>query len=116
MNTTNTIGRIGQDIELRYTPAGTAVTDLNFGIPSGSGDNKKTIWVKVTLWDKSAELVHRYCRKGDRLGVFGRLDQDDWEKDGKVMKSLKIVASSITLIEPRRETNEPPSIHDPGMF
>ena len=105
MNQVNIIGRVGAEIELRYTPSGKAVTELNLAVDDGWGENKKTAWIGVTLWDKTAECAAKYVRKGDRLGITGRLTQDEWEdkETGKKQRKTKVTASDIHLLEPKRD-------------
>ena len=125
MNNVNLIGRIGADPEIRHTPGGKTVANLNLAVDDGWGDNKKTVWIGVTLWGTTAELCGRACRKGDRLGITGRLSQEEWEKDGKKQRKTKVTAEAMHLLEPKRESqpsarpaappaHEPPQDSDEG--
>lgn len=100
MNSVNITGRVGQDIELRHTPAGKAVCDVSLAVDDGFGDNKKTVWITVTIWDKAAETAHKFAKKGDVLGITGRLSQDEWEDKttGKKVTKIKLVSESMTLL------------------
>jgi single-strand DNA-binding protein len=107
MNQVQLIGRIGSDPEIRHTPSGKTVATLNLAVDDGWGDNKKTVWIGVTLWGTTAELCGRACRKGDRLGITGRLSQEEWEKDGKKQRKTKVTAEAMHLLEPKREGHPP---------
>lgn len=98
MNSVNITGRVGQDVELRYTPKGKAVAEINLAVDDGFGETKKTAWVEVTIWDKAAEAAQKYVHKGDMVGITGRLSQDVWEKDGKKQTKLKIICEQLTLL------------------
>lgn len=113
MNSVNITGRVGQDIELRYTPAGKAVCNVNLAVEEGFGDNKKTIWLDVTIWDKQAETAQKYVHKGDMVGITGRLSQDEWDDKttGKKMTKIKVICESMTLLPngKREEGGAPPA-------
>lgn len=104
MNSVNLIGRAGRDAELRYTPQGTAVAELNIAVDDGFGEKKKTAWIGVVCWAKTAELAAG-IRKGDRVGVSGRLTQDEWQdkESGKTQRKTKVTCEHITFIEAKRD-------------
>jgi single-strand DNA-binding protein len=110
MNQVNIIGRVGGEIELRYTPSGKAVTEINLAVDDGFGDNKKTAWIGVTLWGPTAECASKYVSKGDRLGITGRLTQDEWEdkQTGKKQRKTKVTCESMHLLEPKRDGAQQP--------
>jgi len=105
MNQVNIIGRVGADIEIKYTPSGKAVTEVNLAVDDGWGENKKTAWIGVTMWDKTAELASRALHKGDRVGITGRLSQDEWEDKttGKKQRKTKVTCEQMTLLSAKRE-------------
>lgn len=103
MNSVNIIGRVGGEVDLRYTPSGKAVAQLTLAVDDGWGENKKTAWIGVTLWGPTAELAKKAVQKGDRLGISGRLSQEEWEdKDGKKQRKTKVTCESMDLLEPKR--------------
>ena len=104
MNNVNIIGRAGSDPELRYTPSGKAVTEINLAVDDGWGENKKTAWIGVTFWGATAELAGKAIRKGDRVGISGRLTQEEWEdkQTGKRQRKTKVTCENMTLLEPKR--------------
>lgn len=110
MNQVNVIGRVGAEIEIRYTASGKAVGELNLAVDDGYGENKKTVWLGVTLWGQTAELAQKAVRKGDRLGITGRLSQDEWEDKttGKKQRKTKVTASEMHLLEKKRDDNHSP--------
>jgi single-strand DNA-binding protein len=105
MNQINIIGRVGGEVELRYTPSGKAVAEVNIAVDDGWGDNKKTIWLGVTMWGVTAELAAKAVQKGDKLGVSGRLTQDEWEDKttGQKRTKIKVTCDSMTLLSPKRD-------------
>lgn len=110
MNSVNIIGRVGSEIELRYTPSGKAVTDANLAVDDGFGENKKTVWIGVTIWGATAELAAKAVHKGDRLAITGRLSQEQWadRETGKTVRKTRVTCETMHLIEKRRESATPP--------
>lgn len=88
MNTCHFIGNIGQDPELRTTNSGTKVCSLNMAVRGKDKDS--TIWVPLTFWGKTAELLGQYCQKGSKLAVTARFEMQDWQdKDNNKRQSPK---------------------------
>jgi single-strand DNA-binding protein len=102
MNNVNIIGRLGSDPEIRHTPSGKTVATLNLAVDDGWGENKKTVWLGVTLWGATADLAGKALAKGDRVGITGRLSQEEWEKDGKKQRKTKVTAEAMHLLEAKR--------------
>lgn len=99
------MGNITRDIELRYTPKGTAVADIGLAVnrvrTGESGERiEETTFVDVTLWGRTAEVVHQYAAKGHPLFVEGRLQMDTWvdKATGGNRSKLKVVADNIQLM------------------
>ena len=96
MNNFNGIGRIANEIELRYTTEGTAIAEFVIAIDN-YGD--KTSFINVTCWRKLAENVAEYMEKGRQIGVSGELVQDKWEnKQGEKRSKIKINARNIKFL------------------
>jgi len=99
------MGNVTRDIELRYTPKGTAVADIGLAtnrVRTGDNGEKitETTFVDVTLWGRTAEVAHQYSGKGKPLFVEGRLQTDSWDdkETGKKRYKLKVVADNIQLM------------------
>jgi single-strand DNA-binding protein len=99
------MGHVTRDIELRYTPKGTAVADVGLAVNRvRSGENgeriEETTFVDITLWGRTAEVAHQYSGKGKPLFVEGRLHMDSWDDktSGQKRTKLKVVADNIQLM------------------
>ena len=99
------MGNVTRDIELRYTPKGTAVADISLAMNrvrmSDSGEKiEEVTYVDITLWGRTAEVAHQYAGKGRPLHVEGRLQTDSWEDKttGQKRSKLKVVAENIQLL------------------
>jgi len=87
------IGRVGQDIVLRHTPAGIAVAEVSLATDKGFGEKKKTSWHRISVWRESAENLAKIVHKGDTLYIEGSLDYSEYEKNGVKQYKTTIVAN-----------------------
>jgi len=99
------IGRITRDVELRYIPNGSAVTELGLAVNrSRTDDNgqriEETTFVDVTLWRKQAELAGQYLSKGREVYIEGRLQLDTWQDkaSGQNRSKLRVVGENMQFI------------------
>ncbi len=97
------LGNMTRDAELRYTPSGTAVTDITLAVNDRrKGANGEWIeeatFVDITLWGRTAEIASEYLGKGSPALIEGRLKLDTWEKDGKKNSKLKVIGERLQLL------------------
>lgn len=95
------IGNLGQDPEEpRKTQGGLSVLDISIATRRRTKNDETTDWHTVTCWNKTAELVHKYLKKGRQVYIEGRLQYDTWtdESTGKNRKKAKIVADSVQFL------------------
>lgn len=96
-------GGLGRDPELRFTQGGMAMVTMGVAVSRRWLDRKsdewqeKTSWIDVTVFGQLAENVAQSLKKGDRVMVKGRLEQDEWEdrESGEKRSKLKMVADEI---------------------
>lgn len=111
LNTVSLVGNIGQNPELRYTSAGTAVTKLNLAnkrwkkSADGKGE-EVTSWFDVVVWGKMAENVCKFVGRGDRIAVSGHLEQETWEKEGQKRTAIKVISENIQFLTDKREKEQ----------
>ena len=98
------IGNLTKDPELRYTPNGTAVTNLRIAVnrkfKDRTGELKEdTCFVTVTAWDKQAEICNQYLQKGRAVFVEGILQSRSWEtSDGQKRSTIDVRAERIQFL------------------
>jgi single-strand DNA-binding protein len=108
LNSVALTGRAGKDVELKYTPSGVPVANVSMAVDYGSGENKKTSWIDVVFFKKTAEIAGQYIKKGTLFGVSGYLSARTWEdQSGQKRKTTEVVGANITLLEPKREGDTP---------
>ncbi len=108
LNKVQLMGNITRDPEVRYTPRGTAVTDISLAINrTFSGEDgerrEETTFVDITFWGRQAEIIGEYMRKGRPLYVEGRLQLDSWEDKttGQQRSRLKVVGENFQFLGSR---------------
>ena len=82
MNVCTFIGRLGKEPEMRYTTNGKAVVSFSLAV-NRDGKKGESDWIDFVAWEQTAEVIAKYCHKGDLIGVTGSLQQRSWEKDGQ---------------------------------
>ncbi|MEE3202545.1 MAG: single-stranded DNA-binding protein [Acidobacteriota bacterium] len=110
------LGRLGQDIELRYTPNGDAVGNCNMATSEtwkdkSSGERKeKTEWHRLVIWGRRAEGLKDYLLKGTQIYVEGRLQTRQWEaKDGGKRSTTEIRVDNIEFVGGGRGASDRPT-------
>lgn len=103
VNKTISVGHLGRNAELRYTPGGVAVATLSLACDETWNDKSgqkqtKTEWLRINLWGKQAESLAEYLTKGKQIYVEGKLETRTWEKDGEKRYSTEIRADRIVLL------------------
>ena len=98
------VGNLGRDVELRYTPGGTAVATLNMATTEVWNDKsgqrqEKTEWHRVVLWGKPAETLAEYLVKGRQVYVEGRLQTRQWDdRDGNKRYTTEVRSDRVVLL------------------
>lgn len=96
MNSVNIIGNIGHDLEIRYTGSGKAVLNFNIAVNDFNGE---TEWFRIVLWNKLAENTEKYCGKGSKVGITGRLSKNKYtNKDGIEIEQVEIVGMGVEFL------------------
>ena len=113
LNKVMLIGNLTRDPEIRYTPKGQAVTDIGLAVnrvySTESGEKREEVtFIDITLWGRTAEVVHQYCKKGRPLFVEGRLQLDTWDdkQTGQKRSKLKVIGDGIQLLGSREAGGE----------
>jgi single-strand DNA-binding protein len=104
------IGRLTQDPELRYTPNGAAVSDLRLATSrqytgKDGTQQKETLYIDVTVWNRQAENCCQYLKKGRAVHVEGYLKMDTWEdrSSGEKRTKIKVEADRVQFLDGRRD-------------
>ena len=103
------IGNLGQDPEARFTPQGTAVTNLSVATNESWKDQsgevqERTEWHRVVMYGRMAETADKQMKKGQMVYVEGRLQTREWEdKDQVKRRTTEIRCDNFTMLGRRTD-------------
>ena len=99
------IGHLGKDPEVKYTPSGTPVAKFSLATSDRYKDKDgnwqdRTEWHNIVAWQRTAEIVGEYCKKGKQVYIEGRLRTDSWEDKNTQEKKYRteIVVDQLLLL------------------
>jgi len=99
MNNVSLIGRLTRDPELRYTKGDDPKAVTRFTVAVNRRFNReKADFIGCQAWGKLAEIVAEYCTKGSQVGVVGRIETGQYDKDGKTVYTTDIVADEVEFV------------------
>jgi len=119
MNTVALIGRLTRDPEQRHTQSGTAVANFMVAVDrrmskkdkeDAEKRNRPTAdFINVTAWGNVANLCSEYLKKGDAVGIVGRIETGSYKNnEGKTVYTFGVVAEQVRFLTQRKseETQE----------
>ena len=120
LNKVMIIGRLGRDPELRNTPNGATVVSVSAATSRSwkdktSGEKvEETEWHRLVAYDRLAEVIGKYLKKGSLAYFEGRLKTRKWQdKEGRDVYTTEIVVDQAQMLGGRDEqqgegNNQPP--------
>lgn len=107
------IGNLGKDPEVRYTPSGLAVANLTLATSEAWKDKQsgemqeRTEWHRVVMYQRLAEIVGEYLRKGSKIYIEGRLQTRKWQdkNTGQDRYTTEIIADSMQMLDSKGGSN-----------
>ena len=104
-NTVILSGRLSAPVELKQTPNGKYVTSFTIANDIGYGENKRTNWLDIVAWGKTAELITKYFAKGDLIGIKGEIQTRQYEdKNGNKRKAVEILCNEVEFLGGKKAT------------
>jgi|SRR5699024_10554227 len=105
MNRAVLVGRLTRDPDLRYTPSGVAVANFTLAVNrpfTNQQGERDADFINCVVWRRPAENLANYMKKGNLVGVDGRIQTRTYEdQDGKTVYVTEIVADSVQFLESR---------------
>lgn len=106
LNQTVIVGRLVKDPELYETEKGNKVTNITLAVPrsfKNMDGEYDTDFISCVLWKGIAENTVEYCKKGDLLGVKGRIQSRKINIDEETRREiLEVVAEKVTYLSSRK--------------
>lgn len=106
-NQFNLIGRLTKEPILKSTSTGKSVCEISLAVSNGKDD---TSFIQISYWNKLAETINNYCKKGDLLGVQGIIKNHNWEdKNGNKRYDYVFIGNKISFLATgnKKEVEEP---------
>lgn len=102
INKVTLIGNLGKDPEIRMAGA-SKVANFSLGITEKYTDRngakqEKTEWVDIVFWERQAEIIEQYVKKGSSLYVEGKLTTRSWEQDGQKRYKTEVQGLSFQML------------------
>ena len=97
------MGNVTRDPDLKRLDSGTSVCDIGVAINESWKDKEgnpreQTTFVDVVAWARQAETCAEYLRKGSPVLIDGRLQLDEWEKDGEKRSKMRVRADRVQFL------------------
>lgn len=96
------LGRMTRDPELRYTSGGKAYTNFTLAVQKTRDEAE---FIDCVAWEKTAETIAEYFRKGNRILIQGRLSTSSYEQNGEKRKSTKVQVFSFEFVDNKNSGN-----------
>ena len=107
MNRVMLVGRLTKDLEKKVTSSGTSFLYFHVAINRRvqAGQEPQTDFVNCVAWNKTAELMAQYLNKGSMVGVEGRIQTRNYEKNGNMVYVTEVVAERVEFLSPKSGAN-----------
>ena len=99
------VGRLVRSPEMKETENKNKVSRITLAIPrsyKNVNGEYETDFIDCTLWKNVAENTVEYCKKGDIVGIKGRLQSNVYEKDGQPVYSTELIAEKVTFLSSKK--------------
>lgn len=96
MNVVILMGRMTRDPELKYTSSGKAFANFSLAVQKTRDEAE---FIDCVAWEKTAETIAEYFRKGNKILIQGRLNISTYEKDGENRKMTRVMVYSFEFVE-----------------
>ena len=122
INNVTLVGRLTRDPELRYTTSNVAVATFNLAVNrnfKGANGEREADSINCMIWRKQAELFAEWCKKGNLVGITGRIQTRSYDnQQGQRVYVTEVVAETFQLLEKRDNSANQSNIEEqmPASF
>lgn len=106
VNSVMLVGRLAQEVEVKKLDSGKEVTKVALAVPRSFKNPDgiyETDFFDCILWEGLAKNASEYCKKGDTVGVRGRLQTSSYEKeDGTKCKMVEVIVEKLTFLSSKK--------------
>ena len=108
------VGNLGKDPEVKYTPSGVPVAKFSIATnerykDKGGEWQDRTEWHNLVAFQRTAEIVGEYLKKGSKVYIEGRLQTSNWEdkQSGEKKYRTEIIIQDLVLLSGRGDSESP---------
>ncbi len=101
-------GRLTADPELKTTPNGTNVTTFSIAVERRyrSGEERQTDFINIVAWQKTAEFITKYFKKGNLIGIEGSIQTRRYQdKNGNNRNAFEVIANNVQFVESKKDSS-----------
>ena len=103
------VGRLVRDLQVNKSESGKKVSTITLAVPRSFKNQEgvyDTDFIDCVMWDVVAENTAEYCKKGDVVGIKGRIQSKLVEKDDKKFTELEVIAEKVTFLTTKKEESQ----------
>ena len=119
MNKIILVGRLTRDPELRTTPTGRNVCQFSVAVSrnfTNANGEREADFINCVVWDKQAENLVKYQKKGNQIAVEGRIQTRNYDdKDGKKVYVTEIFVSNISFLDSKGNSDSVNNLEEPPV-
>ena len=112
MNSVTISGRLTADVEVRKTQSGLSVASFTVAVQK---DKEHADFINCVAWRQSADFLGQYSHKGDMVGVMGRLQTRDYERDGQKVYVTEVIADRVEILAHKAQNHPQESVNNYGQ-
>ena len=116
LNRTILIGRITRELEVRKTQAAKSVLNFSVAVPRQYGKDE-TDFINCIAWEKTADFMSNYLKKGALISVEGRIQTGSYEgTDGKKVYTTDVIAERVQALESRSQREGQTNTNESNVY
>lgn len=114
INSVVLVGRLTKDIELRKTQSGLSVAsftvacDRRLSQEQRNNNEQSADFINCVAWRGSADFLGKYAHKGDTVGVEGKIQTRNYDRDGQRVYVTEVLANSVNLLHSKQTVQSQP--------
>lgn len=120
MNKVIIIGRNTKDIELKATTSGTSVAEFSVAVNrsfKNANGERESDFFNCIAFSKLAETISRYVKKGDQVGIEGRLQTRNYtNKEGRKVYITEIIVENVEFLQTKKQEEQTPMFAETDPF
>lgn len=109
MNAVQLVGRFTRDPEIRYTDGGASIARFSVAVDRrfAKEGEQSADFINIVAFGKTAEFIEKYFKKGNRIGIVGRIQTGSYKnKDGATVYTTDVIAENVEFVE-SKQNNQP---------